>query len=262
MIILSSLVKFALYSLFIIFSVNYLTKNRLDDNSKYLIIALLIIPYLFIDTLTNSTTENDNESFSVDVKSNNLNKNENKPINKQPEIILSKNEEITNKNVEEEIKLKEEMKQKTLEHFNTKSDEISEEQIRKIINLIKKEKLIENLDESPKQTGLVQISNNKIDTPTVSQSSNMSNSSLSNDPSLQPLGMNGNGLTNEWDHDYLLLSTDKWAPTMKPTPVCKAEKECPVCPSLTTGYPVSLKEFDLSRKIMPPIAANVTSMNK
>ena len=36
---------------------------------------------------------------------------------------------------------KEEMKQKTIEHFNTKSgaksDEISEEQIRKIINLIK-----------------------------------------------------------------------------------------------------------------------------
>jgi hypothetical protein len=262
MIILSSLVKFALYSLFIIFSVNYLTKNRLDDNSKYLIIALLIIPYLFIDTLTNSSTENDNESFSVDIKSNKSNINENKPNFKQPEIILSKNEEITNKNVEEELKIKEEMKQKTIEHFNTKSSEISEEQIRKIINLIKKEKLIENLDESSNQTGLVQVSNNKVEPTEVSQSSNVSNISLSNDPSLQPLGMNGNGLTNEWDHDYILLSTDKWAPTMKPAPVCKVEKECPVCPSLTSGYPISVREFDSSRKIMPPIAANVTLMNK
>jgi hypothetical protein len=261
MIILSSLVKFTLYSLFIIFSVNYLTKNRLDDNSKYLIIALLIIPYLFIDTLTNSSTENDNESFSVDIKSNKSNINENKPNFKQPEIILSKNEEITNKNVEEELKIKEEMKQKTIEHFNTKSSEISEEQIRKIINLIKKEKLIENLDESSNQTGLVQVTNIN-QPPPVPQTSNVSNISLSNDPSLQPLGMNGKGFTNEWDQDYILLSTDKWAPTMKPAPVCKAEKECPVCPSLTSGYPISVREFDISRKIMPPIEANVTSMNK
>jgi hypothetical protein len=259
MIILSSLVKFTLYSLFIIFSVNYLIKNRLDDNSKYLIIALLIIPYLFIDTITNSTNKNDNESFSVDIQSNKLNMNENKPVFKQPEIILSKNEEITNKNVEEEIKIKEEIKQKNVEHFNSisdqKSGEISEEQIRKIINIIKKEKLIENLDDSSNQTGLVQVSNN------IPQSQT-SNISLSSDPSLQPLGMNGKGFTNEWDQDYILLSTDKWAPTMKPAPVCKVEKECPVCPSLTSGYPISVREFDLSRKIMPPIEANLTSMNK
>lgn len=262
MIILSSLVKFTLYSLFIIFSVNYLTKNRLDDNSKYLIIALLIIPYLFIDTLTNSSTENDNESFSTDIQSNKKDIIEIKPINKQPEIILSKNEEITNKNVEEELRLKEQMKQKNIEHFNTKSeqksDAISEEQIRKIINLIKKEKLIENLDSSSNESGLVQVSNNK----TESQTSNVSNISFSDDPSLQPLGMNGKGFTNEWDQDYILLSTDKWAPTMKPAPVCKVEKECPVCPSLTSGYPISVREFESSRKIMPPIGANVTEMNK
>jgi hypothetical protein len=49
---------------------------------------------------------------------------------------------------------------------------------------------------------------------------------------------------------------------MKPAPVCKAEKECPVCPSLTSGYPISVREFDLSRKIMPPITANVNAMNQ
>ena len=158
------------------------------------------------------------------------------------------------------------MKQKNIEHFNTKSEstsnEISEEQIKKIINLIKKEKLIENLDGSTNESGLVQISGNKTDTPAVSQISTVSNISFSNDPSLQPLGMNGKGFTNEWDQDYVLLSTDKWAPTMKPAPVCKVEKECPVCPSLTSGYPISVREFESSRKIMPPIGANVTEMNK
>jgi hypothetical protein len=261
MIILSSLVKFTLYCLFIIFSVNYLTKNRLDDNSKYLIMALLIIPYLFIDTITDSLnmSNTNSEKFSVDIQSDKKITNENKLNISQPEIILNKKDEVTNKNVEEEIKIKEEnkLKQNKVEHFE---DSLSDEQIRKIINLIKKEKLIEKLDNQPNQTGLVPT--NTIIPQVLNPGSNVSNTSLSSDPSLQPLGMNGTGFTNEWDHDYILLSTDKWAPTMKPAPVCKVEKECPVCPSLTSGYPISVREFDSSRKIMPPIAANVNAMNQ
>jgi hypothetical protein len=261
MIILSSLVKFTLYCLFIILAVNYLTKNRLDDNSKYLIIALLIIPYLFIDTLSNYTkisNDNENESFSVSIPSikQNLNKNN---LVKQPEIILTKAEEITNKNVDEEIKMKEEIKQKKVEHFD---NSISDEQVRKIINIIKKERLIEKLDDAPSQTGLVSLPNQQLEISEPKLINSVSDNSLSRDPSLQPLGMNGSGFTNEWDQDYILLNTDKWAPTMKPAPVCKAEKECPVCPSLTSGYPISVKEFDTSRKIMPPIKANLNAMNQ
>jgi len=37
---------------------------------------------------------------------------------------------------------------------------------------------------------------------------------------------------------------------------CKVEKQCPVCPSLTKGYPVRVKEFDLARKILPPDVIN------
>ena len=70
--------------------------------------------------------------------------------------------------------------------------------------------------------------------------------------SLRPIGENGDGLTNKWDNDYILLNTDKWAPALKPAPVCKVEKICPVCPSLTSGYPLSLKEFDSSRQITAP----------
>jgi hypothetical protein len=48
---------------------------------------------------------------------------------------------------------------------------------------------------------------------------------------------------------------------MKPAPVCKTEKVCPVCPSLSTGNSISLKDFDLSRRITPPINADLTKMN-
>ena len=241
--ILSPLVKFCIYCLFIILSVNYLTKNRLDDNSKYLIIAVLIIPYLYIDTLTNFTNINeyDNESFSGSMS--NIEKKENKKEQiKQPIITLSKEEEITNKNVDEEIKIK---KQNTInEHFNSSSDTLSDEQIKKIINIIKKEKLIEKYDGAPSNA-----------------SDSISNTSLSNNPDYQPLGENGDNYTNKWDQDYILLNTQKWAPTMKPTPVCKAEKECPVCPSLTSGYPISLKEFESSRKVTPPINVDLNQIN-
>jgi len=242
--IISPLIKFSLYCLFIILSVNYLGKNSLDNNTKYLIMVVCIIPYLWIDTLTNHTNINqsDNESFSVSIPT------EQKKQIKQPEIILSKQEEITNKNVEEEIKITELNKKKKeeqkIEHFNSSSDNISEDQIRKIIDIIKKEKLIEKMDNSP------------------SDNSQMSITSLSSNPDYQPLGENGNNFTNKWDQDYLLLNTEKWAPTMKPTPVCKAEKECPVCPSLTTGYPISLKEFDSSRKITTPVNADLNQINK
>jgi hypothetical protein len=201
--------------------------------------AILIIPYLYIDTLSNHTQlkENDNESFSVSMP-NEMKKEPGHILPKQPEIKLSKSEQITNKNVDEEIK----MRNSKLEHFN--SENITEEQIRKIVREMQNEKLIEKLDNAP-----------------TDSTASASVVSLSNNPDYQPLGENGDNLTNKWDHDYLLLDTKKWAPTMKPAPVCKTEKVCPVCPSLTTGNSISLKDFDLSRRITPPINADLTQMN-
>ena len=90
---------------------------------------------------------------------------------------------------------------------------------------------------------------------------NMINSSPSPPNTLEPLGQNGDGFTNSWDQDYTILNTHKWAPSLNPPPVCKAEKECPVCPSITSGYPLSLKEYDSSIKITAPINADLASMN-
>ena len=73
----------------------------------------------------------------------------------------------------------------------------------------------------------------------------------------EKLGANDSTFNNKWDNDYVLLNTDKWRPPIGHHMYkCKVEKECPVCPSLTKGYPVRVKEFDLARKILPPDTIN------
>ena len=62
----------------------------------------------------------------------------------------------------------------------------------------------------------------------------------------------GEGLQS-WDKDYVLLNTDKWAPSFNPPPVCKTEKSCPVCPNVQAGYArnyTTLRDFNSSKKIM------------
>ena len=69
--------------------------------------------------------------------------------------------------------------------------------------------------------------------------------------------------TNEWKNDYALLNTDKWRPPINSGIYkCKTEKICPVCPTLTTGYPTLVKDFDIARKILPPDLINVDYINE
>jgi hypothetical protein len=73
----------------------------------------------------------------------------------------------------------------------------------------------------------------------------------------EKLGAYDSSFNNGWTNDYVLLNTDKWMPPITHRMYkCKVEKQCPVCPSLTTGYPVKVKEFDLARKILPPDMIN------
>jgi len=74
---------------------------------------------------------------------------------------------------------------------------------------------------------------------------------------MQALGSYDTTFNNKWDNTYTLLNTDKWRPPHGKVPVCKQEKECPVCPSLTSGYPLSLMEYDKSRYIMGPDGISV-----
>jgi len=164
-----------------------------------------------------------------------------KKIVEQPKIVLNENEKVEN------IKVVEEMKNIKMKQNNKLEDKnkFSLEEVQKLLNAVRNEKTKENFGSmyngSPPEK---YDDNNKF-----------------TDQSLVPLGQNGNGFTNEWDHDYVLLNTDKWAPALKPAPVCKTEKQCPVCPQLTSGYPVMLRDFDSSRRVTAPINPNIPSMN-
>lgn len=56
----------------------------------------------------------------------------------------------------------------------------------------------------------------------------------------------------DFEYGYSFLPPEKWYPQPPVPPVCVAEKKCPVCPVFTTGTPVDVKEWNASRRIMPP----------
>jgi len=78
---------------------------------------------------------------------------------------------------------------------------------------------------------------------------------------MRPLG---EGL-QEWQNDYVILNTDKWAPSLVDPPVCKKEKSCPVCPNMSYGYAkqyTTLADFNSSRKIKGPDDINISYLEK
>ena len=251
---MSPFLTFLLYCLFVGFTIYYLTKDKLDETSRYMLIGVLILPYIFMDqsedffnmNLTNNTNNNlsDNlENFS--------NPGLEKQVKlEQPIITLNQNEKVENLKALEDVK-----NRKRIEEEENKKKKISEELKKKTFTLDEVKKLLDTVTKK----------SNTIENYGSMYNGNVSNSynedATFTNQLLKPLGENGNGLTNEWDHDYILLNTDKWAPALNPPPVCKAEKTCPVCPSLTTGYPLMLRDFDSTRRITAPINADIVSMN-
>jgi hypothetical protein len=246
---LSPLLKFVLYLGFVSFCVIYLTKDRLDEKSRYMLIGLLVVPYIFTDQINNYT---DVSSSLANFKINKvmpINKNiiEAAPItppinSQQPKI--ENYEDVKNINIENELKEKnsEKVDENKLTDNNKKVIEnFSNNDISKIITLL------QNVQQAQTSSPTTPI--------------DLSTLKITNTPGLQPLGANGDGLTNEWDQDYVLLNTHKWGPSLNPPPVCVTDKKCPVCPSLTSGYPLSLKDFDSSRKVTTGVKANTPAMN-
>jgi len=60
-----------------------------------------------------------------------------------------------------------------------------------------------------------------------------------------------------FEEGYSMLPPSKWYPVPPHPPVCVTEKKCPVCPVLTSGAPVDLKEWNDSRRITPGDTINI-----
>lgn len=68
---------------------------------------------------------------------------------------------------------------------------------------------------------------------------------------------------DEWDTTgYVLMDPSVWRPRIEENINRYQEDECPVCPSLTPGYPVNLMEFDKSRYVLPPDNISVDYIKK
>ena len=112
---MSPFLTFLLYCMFVGFSVYYLTKDNLDEKSRYILIGVLILPYIFMDQIShfsNSDSTNENiktvepTQFQNEHYSNfNVNKTE------QPKIVLNENEKVENIKAIEEINNKKKLKE-------------------------------------------------------------------------------------------------------------------------------------------------------
>ena len=65
--------------------------------------------------------------------------------------------------------------------------------------------------------------------------------------------------TNLYEYGYSFLPPEKWYPQPPNPPVCVTSKRCSVCPSLSQGTPIDVKEWNTSRKITAPI--NIDNKN-
>ena len=246
---LSPLLKFVLYFIFTFACVYYLTKDRLDEKSRYILVGLLILPYLFIEQINNY------DNVPTEIVS---------PYERVSPLIkrgVENKARITPPKIEhyEDVKNMAVNKEDVKEQFNNLAQPPKEnkpepkEDPKKII-----EKFTN--DDISKVIALLQ-NVQQAQTTDPSTPIDLSTIQVTSTAPLQPLGANGDGLTNEWDQDYVLLNTNKWGPALNPPPVCVSEKQCPVCPSLTNGYPLSLKDWDSTRRVTPPIQANTPAMN-
>jgi len=75
-----------------------------------------------------------------------------------------------------------------------------------------------------------------------------------NDYFIMPIAAEDEG---SFEEGYSMLPPSKWYPVPPHPPVCVTEKKCPVCPVLTSGAPVDLKEWNDSRRITPGDVVNI-----
>lgn len=62
---------------------------------------------------------------------------------------------------------------------------------------------------------------------------------------------------SDFEYGDSFLPPEKWYPQPPFPPLCVSEKRCQVCPVFTTGTPVDVKEWNSSRRIMPPDNINI-----
>jgi len=73
----------------------------------------------------------------------------------------------------------------------------------------------------------------------------------------EPLGKFSKDFTNDFDHGFSYLQTDKWKPPEYDNTVCKIESKCDYCEEDYEGYPVDVSKWNYSRKILPRDNINI-----
>lgn len=63
--------------------------------------------------------------------------------------------------------------------------------------------------------------------------------------------------SKDYEYGYSFLPPEKWYPQPPRAPKCVADKKCPVCPVMTAGAPIDVKEWSASNNVLPEDSINI-----
>jgi len=78
----------------------------------------------------------------------------------------------------------------------------------------------------------------------------------------EPLGKYNKDFNNKFNNNKDYLDSNKWKPVDDIVLQCKNNDDCNTCNNNFIGYPLNVKQWDKSRKIMAPDNINVSYINK
>lgn len=251
------IVKYLVYGMIVYVLFSFVPQHKLPLSDVLVITIVIMMTYMLLDFLApyndienldpdfiamNQKIETLNENFANEknIKENldpDLISNENKIEHLDPDFIAEEKEENLDSTELDPLDL------------STKENTVSEEK-----KISEESKDISDPIEAIDNSNLASLKELK-------QESDMKYSQL--DPELhKPLGEFTKDFNNKFEYGYSYLNTDKWSVPMYRPPVCKTDESCKVCSSATKGYPVDVKEWNSSTKVMPPDNINVEYISK
>tara|TARA_Y200000002_G_C22660815_1_gene655638 strand:+ start:584 stop:2035 length:1452 start_codon:yes stop_codon:yes gene_type:complete len=131
---------------------------------------------------------------------------------------------------------------------NIENIESKKDFVKNFNNVIQENKNVKSLD--MKSSNLYNKDLDKKTSDLYSKDSDM-NYSIYSEKQNEPLGKFSKNFTNKFDHGFDYLETDKWKPPEYNNSICKIENDCDNCDENYEGYPVDIKNWNNSRKILP-----------
>lgn len=232
---LKKIISGAILFLGIYYLLSVVPKNKLEERDVLIITLVLFVAYLLYDNILAIKSEGLDASTSYNEKSEN--------VSLLPPTMSME------QNMPEPIKISDTQGLPSVEECTTcKVDMKDNNEVKKISN--EDGNLAHSYQPIRKYPNVGSRMDNGI----------MTNEMSYTDYNTIPIGSNIDSKVD--DFSYTFLPPDRWYPVPPHPPICIAEKQCPICPILTTGTQANLKEWGETSRVTPGDQVNTTYLNE